>query len=220
MLLRCGACAKAPMIFYGRELLHCRSCGHLQIAIPIGAKKYNEDYCHKYDCYEKTVLGKRINDVRWGLVESHLLEGSTRVLDWGCGNGSFIRSAPDGWYVRGYDINPHSGYSDNAELATEPWEAVTMWDVLEHMVYPYEFINELKTNFLFLVVPDTAGIRGTIYDWKHYRTDEHQHYFSLASLTIMLERAGFYVAGVERTEALLRDYRSPDSLVTVVGRKK
>lgn len=208
------------MKYYGKGLLHCPTCQHFQFHEPVGTAKYDKSYKEKYDCYEVTELGREINAYRWDFVLENHLAGSTRLLDWGCGNGSFVRMAPPGWTVRCYDINPHSGCSDNPELAEEAWAVVTMWDVLEHMVDPYGFIKNLKTDVLCLTVPDVAGVRGGIESWKHYRPDEHQHYFSVSSLARMLSRAGFYITDLDRSEAIMRDWQSPDSLVTVCAKRQ
>jgi hypothetical protein len=94
-----------------------------------------------------------------------------------------------------------------------------MWDVLEHMVDPYEFCKHAITSYIFVTVPDIAGVEGKIEDWRHYRPDEHQHYFSVSSLSRMLSRAGFHLIDIDRREAFLRDKSAPYNLVTMVGKR-
>ena len=195
----------------------CQTCGHYSIYEPIGTEKYDESYLHKYDEYEKTDLGRRINSSRWALVSRHL-QGHRRILDWGCGNGAFARSSFNGYYVAGYDINPHSPFSDPA-LYRMSWDGVTMWDVIEHMVDPNRFLKGMKSEYLFVVTPDADSAPEDFASWKHYRPDEHQHYFTIPSLIGILERNGFALKEINRNEAKIRDKGHPNALVTVVGRR-
>lgn len=195
----------------------CPTCGHYSIRKPIGTQKYDLGYLRKYEEYEKTDLGRRINTTRWSLVKRHL-KGDRRILDWGCGNGAFIRSSFNGYYVNGYDINPHSPFRDPT-LYRAKWDGVTMWDVIEHMWNPNRFLKKLDTDFVFVCTPDVSAAPNDITEWKHYRPDEHQHYFTVPSLIATLERNGFGLKEVCRTEAKIRDSKHPCALVTMVGKR-
>lgn len=151
------------------------------------------------------------------MVRRHLT-GSKRILDWGCGNGAFIRSSFNGYYCQGYDINPNSPFSDPT-LYREHWDAVTMWDVIEHMVDPGHFVKGLDSQYVFMATPDVSSAPRDITKWKHYRPDEHQHYFTVPSLISLMEQGGYDLIEIGRDEARIRDRNNPLALVTVVGKR-
>lgn len=196
---------------------HCPNCNHYAILSPIGTRKYDLSYLRKYDGYEMTPLGRKVNRSRWNLVERYL-EGRRRILDWGCGNGSFVRASRNGFDVRGYDVNPF-GQFGNISLYRERWDAVTLWDVIEHMEDPFAFVSGLSTGYLFILTPDVGGAPTEMKGWKHFRPDEHQHYFSINSMSRMLSRAGYDLREINRDEAALRDELHPEYLVTFVAQK-
>lgn len=207
---------------------HCQPCDHYQLIKWVGIKKYDQEYYEKYCGYEKTRKGEKVNAERWRLIREYLYEGS-RVLDWGTGNGSFIRhKGSHGYLVKGYDINAFSPYfvpSPDKYLDVS-WNAITLWDVLEHMMDPVSFLARLKTDYVFLLVPDMdCGIgecenERDVEKWKHFRRDEHQHYFTPESIERALFLGGFMLAEINRYEATIRDAKNPNYLMTVVGQKK
>ena len=187
----------------------------------MGIEKYDKEYYQKYKQYAQTPLGHEINRVRWDLVLRDIKKDRTRLLDYGCGTGSFIDSNPSLIVsCRGYDVNPHNGYSVNGSILNEEWDIVTMWDVLEHMHWPGKFLARLNTGRLYILTPDVSSIKGPIENWKHYRPDEHQHYFTMASIDRLLERNGYLIEKVDRTESVLRAPEEPNNLMIVVAVRK
>lgn len=120
--------------------------------------------------------------------------------------------------MRGHDINPHSKYRGDL-LIKESWNGITLWDVIEHMERPDQFVSSLDAKYLFLVTPDVENANEDITSWKHYRPDEHQHYFSIRSMDRMLTRSGYTTQMIDRDEARIRDCTSPLNLMTIVAKK-
>lgn len=217
MLTDCVACGGKLQDSRVAGLGHCPTCKHYTIYEPIGTGKYDADYIARYDGYENTPIGRKLNMARWKLVGQYMTSGD--VLDWGCGNGAFLRHAPDGYQVEGYDINPFSRhYKPGKDWMGDRYDAVTLWDVIEHMENPHEFIASLPTSYVFIVTPDISGVsEAEIPAWKHYRPDEHQHYFTPLSLFVMLGSCGYEVRHIDRVEGMIRDKKNPGALLTMVG---
>ncbi len=147
---------------------------------------------------------------------SRYLSGPMKILDYGCGTGAFLKNSNNGYKTFGYDINPYSAFRDK-NVVGESWDAVTMWDVLEHIPDPHRFITGMDTKYLMVLTPDATGLHGKLAGWKHFKVDEHQHYFTKESITAFMERCGFRVMEMNHDEGELRDPRHPQWLVTVVG---
>jgi len=164
-----------------------------------------------------TPLGQQINRLRWETI-SRYLTGKGTILDWGCGTGSFIRHSDNGYQTFGYDVNRYSPYKDKSIVAFG-YDAVTLWDVIEHMEYPSEFASDLNTKYLIVLTPDATNLKGRFKEWIHFRPDEHQHYFTKESLTRFMERSGYKVREMNHDEGKLRNPSHPGWLVTCVGER-
>lgn len=130
-----------------------------------------------------------------------------------------MRCHNNGYQTYGYDVNKYSPHKDKSIVAYG-YDAVTLWDVLEHMEDPAGFASALNTRFLFVLTPDASGLKGKFDGWRHYRPDEHQHYFTKESMTRFMERSGFKVREMNHDEGKLRDPKHPGWLVTCVGERR
>lgn len=115
-------------------------------------------------------------------------------------------------------MNKYSPYRDKTIVAYG-YDAVTLWDVLEHMVNPVSFLSALNTKYVFILTPDATKLDGKLDGWVHYKTDEHQHFFTKESVTRCLERSGFKVREMNHEEGALRNPKHPSWLLTVVGER-
>ena len=111
----------------------------------------------------------------------------------------------------------HWGTLETAGFAPGRFDAVTAFDVIEHIPDPPAFVSEAyrvlrPRGLLALVTPDTASWSRRLLGrhWHQYKA-EHCSYFSRALLARMLSRQGFEVleqrmAGKRLTLAFLRAY--------------
>ena len=139
-----------------------------------------------------------------------------RVLDVGCATGFFLAQAQErGWQVQGLDVSHFAiEYAKNRfgfdvqrgsllELDYPPnsYDLITMWDVIEHVPDPKRYVQRiaelLKPGGVFaLATPDIDSIpaRLTGKRWIGYKlSEEHVYYFSLRTLTRMLDEVGMDV---------------------------
>lgn len=175
------------------------------------------EYYRKYERYALTPLGLEINRLRWETIKKYLGDEGT-LLDWGCGTGSFLRHLANGYTTFGYDVNKYSPYRDKSIVAYG-YDAVTLWDVLEHLKSPSEFLAALNTKFLFVLTPDASSVNGRLEDWLHYKPDEHQHFFTEKSISLLMERSGYNILEINHDEGKLRNPKHPGWLLTAVGER-
>ena len=148
---------------------------------------YDEAYFKKCAGYDQDVAD-RVNEGRVALVEKY---HQNYVLDIGIGAGDFIQKRPR---TKGYDANPYANtwlkernlYDDRIG----DYKAITMWDVLEHLVDPNATLKHVGQNaYLFVSLPifsDLTNIRQS----KHYRPNEHLYYFTRDGLVNWLALYG------------------------------
>lgn len=147
------------------RILRCSVCGILQKwPLPSRNEVYdlynNPEYWSRpyfRKCYS---LPERPNRIyRLGLMHlarRHPTRG--RLLDVGCGTGSFLVAARDaGWHVRGVECSAHAvrhasnefglevahGLIEEVDLPLQSFRAITLWDVIEHLTNPKAVIEKL-----------------------------------------------------------------------------
>lgn len=147
------------------------------------SQPYDASYFAKYLGYRDTELGRRLTQCRVDLVDRHW---AGPVVDVGIGAGAFVEARPR---TRGYDINPcgqqwllERGLFCNPY--TEIVDAVTLWDVLEH-IPDFDRLLARVTARVFVCMPVYGGACEVLAS-KHWRPQEHCWYFtSFGFLAVM-----------------------------------
>jgi len=148
------------------------------------------------------------------LVERHGLQ-DRKIVEIGCGQGSFLGALCAGGRNRGYGFDPSFradlDLPDTVEIATElfdPGVVATRGDlycarhVLEHIPEPLDFLQKLRPAIaeghatLYLEVPAGEAVFGG--DASFDLVYPHVSYFSSAALAGLLGRAGFVVDRIDR----------------------
>lgn len=136
------------------------------------------------------------------------LPPGSRVLDFGSGDGNFLRrSAREGWVSVGFEASflPENKAPGGYEVFTElgkvrergPFDAITLWHVLEHLPNPLATLRELEAmltpkGVIVLAVPDAGGVQAQTLgaDWMHLDVPRHLFHFGRSSLEKLLSLAG------------------------------
>jgi len=162
--------------------------------------------------YERESRGRQRTAMRHlRIVQRYVRKGS--LLDVGCAGGNLLAAAADGgWAVTGVEpartlcekaaklLNGrgqvHCSTLQQARLEPISFDAVTLWDVLEHVADPVGFlricVGLLKPRaFLFANVPDISSFPARVLKerWP-LLLPEHLNYFDRKSLRQCGERAG------------------------------
>jgi SAM-dependent methyltransferase len=190
--------ATLPVSQVDEELTMCEDFGvAYQTDMMAGRVEYGADYLAKVDAYDGNEVSKAVNAGRCAMM-SRLLSPGSSVFDIGAGSGAFIREARHfGFKAYGDDVIPEArlrlrelGYLDDGSLQGE-YDAVTAWDVLEHMEHPKDALcGLLPGTLLFASIPIFRDLRG-IRSSKHYRPGEHLYYFTAQGFVDWMVRQGF-----------------------------
>lgn len=146
-----------------------------------------------------------------------------RLLDIGCATGFFLDLARDkGWKVVGSEVSQFAaqyarekfgldvylGVLRQLHFEAETFDAVTMWDVIEHVPDPMSDLREVwrilrEGGLLSLITPDCSSPVARLLGrrWEELRrVREHIYFFSRRTITEMLHRAGFEVLKIESAD--------------------
>lgn len=144
--------------------------------------RYDDAYLRKCESYQGNAIATAANAGRIAMLQRHLPAGSS-ILDVGAGSGEFLRAARvAGFDPRGFDVIPSAAH---ALILAELWDddpqgydAVTMWDSIEHMEDPATWLARVRQGAaLFVSLPIFTGL-DFIRQSKHYRPGEHLYYWT------------------------------------------
>ncbi|MEW5947007.1 MAG: class I SAM-dependent methyltransferase [bacterium] len=152
-------------------------------------------------------------------LEKHRKGG--RLLDVGCATGVFMDVARfRGWEVHGVDVSPFAsgvarnyynldvftGVLEESGFPAGWFDVVFMHDVIEHVPDPPSLLTEARRvltddGLLVINTPNAAGLLARTLGkrWFHYKPQEHLFYFTPATLTAMLDKAGFRTIRTDAT---------------------
>jgi SAM-dependent methyltransferase len=234
----------------GRALARCRACGVVFIdPVPTSAldpSTYGSAYYQPWQGREE-----RARLLLWERRLSALRSraGSGSLLDIGCGDGLFLKVASEaGHAVEGIEFSPEGarraalrlgrpiavGDLSRSGLLNGPFDIVTLWHVLEHLVDPSAMVaaahRRLRPGGLLAVaVPNLDNVpmqvaylaarRRPLPLYAEDAREPHLVHFDPRSLSIALERHGFADIEVQADRcALTLPKRAIDSLAACLSR--
>lgn len=232
--VRCNLCGSTQTRPFcpqnGRGLVECTTCELVFVGQQPDAHElyalYGETYFKNEESGEVGYTDYRADEAnirktaqrRLAFVERFAPKRG-KLLDVGCALGFIMDEAHRrGWQVEGLDVShyavefvkaqlghvAHRGALDEVSLPEGAYDAVTMYDVIEHVPDPKENMRRvaslLKSGGIYeLATPDVGSLpaRLTGKRWIGYKlADEHVYYFSVKTLTRMLNETGFDVLHV------------------------
>lgn len=200
-----------------QTVVRCRGCGLVRVSPRIDATALgvavqgaeSGDYLSQVEQRERT-FGHSLDLLEGVQVQG----GGKRILDVGCASGNFLRvAAARGWEARGvepneslatfarerYGLDVHCGVLADVPDGPATLDAITFWDVLEHVTDPDAHIRMaarlLKPGGLLAVnYPNYDSVFARILgDRWWYMVPVHLHYFTPAVLRRQFERHGLEV---------------------------
>ena len=180
----CGNCGKES---YGKPL-DFRKCTYPDYRTEAMFKSGGDLYDIKY--YEGmlrnySATAEMISHIRWEFVSQ---VSPKFVLDYGCGVGWFRAFRPESVVVDTYDIADFV----QTGIQREFYDLVCFWDVLEH-IPNFETIEAVleSTTYIAITIPIKPE-KQVLNTWKHFKPNEHLHYFTKESVQDMFSKVGFY----------------------------
>ena len=139
-----------------------------------------------------------------------------RLLDIGAGRGDFITYMRDqlGWEVVGLEPNKKvaertrrehnveiiAATMEQAGFPEKAFDAITLWDVLEHLADPMVTLKEIKRilkpkGLLILRLPNYDSLDAKLFGkfWAGFDSPRHFYVFSKATIQKMLQTSGFMI---------------------------
>ena len=200
------------------NLLLCEKCNCIQKNITPEWKKIVDSIYRSYTVYyqadgsEQLVFIKgrpipRSHRIIAALLEQHTLPDNGRLLDIGCGNGSFLRAFHQHqpwWTMSGSEINDHdrgiiesiSGFDTlwccSPKEISGKYDLISMIHVLEHIISPISFLTDVKNRLSDdgLILIETPNYKQNPFDLI---VADHATHFSLGTLCAVIEQAGLEI---------------------------
>lgn len=161
---------------------------------------------------KRTLKGKR------KLIESVAGKKNGKILDIGCGTGSFLSVMKQNrWEVKGLEpdeqarIKAKELYGLTIEpidtffnLLPQSFDVITMWHVLEHVHELHRYITQLKSLLtpggrLLIAVPNYTSTDAGHYKkfWAGYDVPRHLYHFSPQSMQLLIEQHGLKIESIK-----------------------
>jgi 2-polyprenyl-3-methyl-5-hydroxy-6-metoxy-1,4-benzoquinol methylase len=214
-----------PGDFY---LVRCLNCDLIyqnpQLTIGELSNHYPKEYLPYREDIRKEKSALRRLDQSYGLartcrrvIQHHPQTG--RLLDVGCATGLFMNAMRQrGWEVTGVDLSPYAaqyarrnfnlevevGTIEDIAYASDTFDLVTLWDVLEHVPDPRATLKEIARvlkpeGMLALSLPNPVCIEARLFGsyWVGWDRPRHLHLFTPAVLARYLQDSGFELISLQ-----------------------
>ena len=195
----------------------CGGCGFVQVREQPGAEHFDRIYSGAYfehEKYEGNWASDREKMRRFSCLERIGVMSGDRVLDAGCASGDFILTAKGRFEMWGIDVSAHAvnqararmpelrerlfvGALEEQELPENYFDAVVLWDVVEHLWDPVLSLSRLtrvlkKDGGFAFSTPNigawTARLMGR--RWVFMTPPEHLCFFNRRTVRLLLEKSG------------------------------
>jgi 2-polyprenyl-3-methyl-5-hydroxy-6-metoxy-1,4-benzoquinol methylase len=219
--------ARLAFTVAGHQIVRCDGCGHGRAVVADGgfdpvtyySREYFEGGRHdgyaSYGASEATLRAEFRSSVE---RLRRVAPAGGSLLEIGCAYGYFLREAQATYRCVGVDLSAdaiavarssgldaHCGAFDAKTLADRgAFDVATMFDVVEHLAEPQTTLAALAQRvrpggILMLTTGDFGSLvaKATHARWRLMTPPQHLHFFTVASMRTLLQRAGFTVVAVE-----------------------
>jgi len=209
-------------------VLECEDCGLYSLYPQPNQDQIAEYYPNTYISFPKAIedeksLLRRL-DRSYGLEKRcreiiRCAGKRGRILDVGCATGIFLNGMRQrGWICQGvepssyavnyarerFHLEVYEGYLEDVEYPDEWFDAITMWDVLEHVPNQEQVLDKIgrllkRDGWLVISLPNAESWERFIFQkyWAGWDVPRHFHIFTPKTITRLLESRGFKVEKIK-----------------------
>lgn len=191
------------------NVLECCNCGLVYLS-PCDPSPTVHRLVKDVTAWSKRTLA---DDIRRAQTLKHVTSGKV-VLDFGCGNGNFLKNV-DCEYAVGVEIDSEARwYCHDRGLEVYPaidsyqwYDVITMFHVIEHIPDPTALLKELSNHLaphgkIIIETPNADDALLTLYDCKEFAEftywSKHPFLYNEATLTALAVQSGFKVTRMEQ----------------------
>ena len=229
-------------------LLECAACGQL---VSQATRQRYDDTMRAFDDpgYNRPLAGAherrvRVARRRLGIIAAlrGRAPGEMRVLDIGCSRGQFVAAAAEaGFMAEGVEpaariaaaareagLNVHTGFLHDVAFPEGSFDAVTLFEVLEHLKEPLTLMREcrriLKPGGVLCASTGntqswTVAAMGGRWDYFHLDQDGgHVSFYNPRSVALLAERSGFKLAKLTTSRVRFTESSQVSAPVHVLGK--
>lgn len=166
------------------------------------------DYVHEATHWDTTVRRYEWRGILTAVSALTPLGGSTKWLDYGCGNGGLVRFAAEAGLhqVFGYDTGAMAVSArrfglkilDDRQLGDVEgtFDLITAIEVIEHVPDPLALLAAMRRwlkpgGLLFLTTGNARPYRDRLLSWSYVLPDVHVSFFEPQTLARAMEQSGF-----------------------------
>ncbi len=214
----CGGNALEKLFDVNRyDLDRCRQCEFVQVFDVPRPEDIRAIYGPAYfdkGKYRDDIANRSEQSRRIALLARHGVRPGMCVLDFGCAGGDFILRARDHWETWGVDLSAaaiesalaampdmkgrlFAGFPSDEVMGDGMFDAITMWDVIEHLPDPLAVVRMLvrklkPSGVLTISTPHIGAPIAKIMGrrWHFMTPPEHLGFFSVKSAETLLRQAG------------------------------
>ncbi len=181
----------------------CSRCSSLSSLEDINFGHYYENYVmhkQKLDFATRLLFSSRLRQLKRGGLLSHHF-----ILDYGCGNGNFIKYIQEKGYCNAMGYDPFSSQFSDSSVCQQKFDVVCNQDVIEHDPDPIGFLDKLSALIrrpggkLAIGTPNAEYVdlnKPTDRAWWLHQP-HHRHIIGGKKLIELLEQKGFRIDLVE-----------------------
>lgn len=220
LCILCGSDARGHSLFPG--ILKCPSCGLVFASVQTTPDDLKSLYQHSYffgEEYLNYVEDKPTHQTnfRRRLLTLEQFSSGGRLFEVGCAYGFFLELARKTWRAEGCDISQEAceearrnqltvqcGDFLELPLPAETYDAVCLWDTIEHLGRPDLYVEKAATilkrgGFLCITTGDIGSLTARVrkHKWRLIHPPTHLFYFDRVSITRLLDQKGFDIAHFE-----------------------
>lgn len=209
------------------KLFKCQRCGHLFLNVILDQKTITElysDFYPKSNYNSESIIPIKEENGFFSWLKGTKFSAYTyvpknvKVLDIGCGAGETLLYHKNrgcnafgseidknvSFIAEKYDLEIKIGTYDPDFFGKDFYDYVTLDQVIEHTLNPYELLKGVHSNlkiggYAIISTPNSKGwgIKWYGNKWLHFHVPYHLHLFSKKSLKIVAEKAKFKVVGIK-----------------------